>query len=56
MIDSNMSNYDPNNAEFKAAFWNWFDNISEKEKKKFWNFSVDMSMIYFYNKIYRYKK
>jgi hypothetical protein len=56
MTDYLLNNFNPNDETFKSAFWDWFDNLSKTEKKKFWDFSVDMAMIYFYNKIYRHKK
>lgn len=55
-IDLYMNEYDPKDHTFKAAFWEWFDNLPRKDKVKFWNQTVDMSMIYFYNKYYRHDK
>jgi len=56
MTDYLLNDFNPNDDKFKSAFWDWFDNLSKTEKKKFWDFSVDMAMIYFYNKIYRHNK
>ena len=56
MTDYLLNDFNPNDETFKSAFWDWFDNLSKTEKKKFWDFSVDMAMIYFYNKIYRHIK
>jgi len=56
MTDYLLNDFNPNDETFKSAFWDWFDNLSKTEKKKFWDFSVDMAMIYFYNKIYRHNK
>ena len=56
MLDNFMDQFDPKEEKFKALFWEWFDALSRKKKEKFWNFSVDMAMIFYYNKYYRYKK
>ena len=37
---------------FKNEFWNWFDNISPAERKKFKEYNSDMAELYFYNKYY----
>ena len=55
-IDLYMNEYDPKDHTFRTAFWEWFDNLPRKDKIKFWNQTVDMSMIYFYNKYYRHDK
>jgi len=39
--------------EFKKQFWNWFDNISSAERKKFKEYPSDMAELFFYNKYYR---
>ena len=38
---------------FKNEFWNWFDNISPAERKKFKEYNSDMAELFFYNKYYR---
>jgi len=55
MIDQTMDKFDPDNPIFLDAFWNWFDSLTSKQKERFWNYSLDMSTLYFYNQIYRYK-
>ena len=54
MVDNFMDQFDPHDKKFRVAFWNWFDNIPRAEKRKFWNYPVDMSFIYYYNKYYRF--
>ena len=53
MNDHYMENYNPEDEKFKKAFWEWFDNLPKKEKKKFQEYPSDMATIYFYNKIYK---
>lgn len=38
--------------KFKKAFWEWFDSISPRERKKFQEYPADMAELYFYNKIW----
>ena len=42
--------------KFKRDFWEWFDSLTKNERQKFQYYTSDMSEIYFYNKIYRYKE
>jgi hypothetical protein len=43
--------------EFKKAFWDWFDNVlTESERKAFYDYPMDMSELFFYNKIYSKSK
>jgi hypothetical protein len=37
---------------FKKLFWEWFDALSDKEKKRFQYYTADMAELYFYNKYY----
>lgn len=37
---------------FNEAFWDWFDNISPRERKVFLYYNHDMAKLYFYNKYY----
>lgn len=55
MVDQTMKEFDPDDPIFLDAFWDWFDSLDSKQKDRFWNFSLDMSTLYFYNQIYRYK-
>lgn len=55
-IDATMNEYDPEDKEFKKAFWDWFDNLSNSEKKRFQTYPTDMATLYFYNKFWRRKK
>ena len=38
--------------QFRKAFWDWFDAIPKKERKKFQEYPADMAELYFYNKIW----
>ena len=38
--------------KFQEEFWNWFDSLHSKDKKKFWEYPLDFACIYFYNKVY----
>lgn len=39
---------------FIKSFWEWFDTLSEPDKKRFWYFPHDFAKLYYYNKIYRH--
>jgi hypothetical protein len=40
---------------FLKEFWEWFDLLSQSERKKFLEYHSDMAEIFFYNKIYSKK-
>jgi hypothetical protein len=37
---------------FKAQFWDWFDELPKIEKDKFLYYNSDMAELFFYNKYY----
>lgn len=47
-----MQTADFDTPEFKKLFWEWFDSLPQKERKKFQEYPSDMAELYFYNKIY----
>ena len=47
-----MSEMDFKDPHFKNCFWNWFDALPDKEKKRFQYYTADMAELYFYNKFY----
>lgn len=51
-ISKDIETFDWNDSTFKLSFWNWFDNLSTKDKETFWIYPVDAAELYFYNKIY----
>lgn len=50
MLELDSKTFDT--PEFKSAFWNWFDELSSAEKKKFNEFPIDSAEMFFYNKVY----
>jgi len=42
-------------AHFLKEFWEWFDVLSQDERRKFQYYHSDMAQIFFYNKIYSKK-
>jgi hypothetical protein len=47
-----MDRKNPNYAEFKIAFWNWFDDLPKSKKKMFWRYKEDMAETNFYFTVY----
>lgn len=41
-----------NDPDFKKKFWNWFDSLSTSERQKYQFYPLDLSELYFYNKVY----
>lgn len=41
-----------NRPEFKKDFWDWFDDLDISSKRAFWNYKLDTSELYFFNKAY----
>lgn len=38
--------------KFKKVFWDWFDSLPTKEKRRFWYFKQDMAETYFFLRHY----
>lgn len=38
---------------FRRLFWDWYDSLNTSEKEKFFNYPVDISEVFFYNKVYK---
>ena len=41
---------------FKEAFWEWFDNLPQKERDKFKTYPNDMAELNFYNRVWRHER
>jgi hypothetical protein len=50
MIDEHVFD----SSEFKKAFWEWFDNLPQKQREKFQTYPMDMAELNFYNTVYKH--
>jgi len=45
--------FNPEDSDFRIAFWEWFDALPRTQKEEFWYYPGDPAMFFYYNQIYR---
>ena len=46
---------DLRDEKFAAAYWLWFDDLTPQERTKFNEYPMDMSKMFFFNRIWKHQ-